>query len=249
MKIASFDVGTKNLAYCITDSDIIVGWDVLNVKHTTHESLCANIVNTLDMCPQLLDVDTVLIEKQPSRNNKMRIVEALLNAYFVIKGVTSETSSIRKVTVYSSKHKLGSSTFRGKSSYTERKKLGITRCNEFLKKSNQPDAFRTQFDASKKKDDLADSLLQALSYTNNTNLKEIECMDLETSCAITSRKPTRKQEAKLYSKSNLKYLLKQFSKDDAEDVHDFIVNDPKLTRAVNHWYSAGGIDKAIRELL
>ena len=127
MKIASFDVGTKNLAYCIVENGLIQHWDVLEIKYTTNETLCNNIVRAMDVHPELLEVDTVVIEKQPSKNNKMRIVEALLNAYFVIKGTTSASSLVSKVCVYSSKHKLGDTNLRGNSNYRERKKLGITR--------------------------------------------------------------------------------------------------------------------------
>ena len=53
----------------------------------------------------------------------MRIIEGLLNAYFVIKGITNRESDIDKVIVYSAKHKLGKDTFRGKTNYSQRKKF------------------------------------------------------------------------------------------------------------------------------
>ena len=83
MKILSFDVGIKNLAYCITNNEVIEKWEVLDITANAKESNCAKLVTILDTCEGLLDCDLVLIEKQPSKNNKMRIIEGLLNAYFV----------------------------------------------------------------------------------------------------------------------------------------------------------------------
>ena len=245
MKILSFDVGTKNLAFCILDEQTITHWNVIDVKCKSSDDICSRIVDTLDEYPDLLLADLVLIEKQPSKNNKMRIVEALLNAYFVIKGVNNPSSLISKVLVYSSKHKLGSTNLRGSLNYRERKKLGMTRCQEFLTRSSQPDQFISLYSSSKKKDDLADCLLQALSYTKDDTLHTIEAIDLDTSCKIVARKATKKQEAKMYSKSNLKFIFLQHSSSDS--LNSLIDSSPKVRKALSHWYPAGGISKALRE--
>ena len=250
MKVASFDVGTKNLAFCILDNNRIQSWNVLEISYRNNEQLCVNVVKALDAFEELLNVDTVVIEKQPSKNNKMRIVEALLNAYFVINGATKDTSPITKVAIYSSKHKLGSNTIKGKTNYRERKKLGVTRCAEFLKETAdvQDERFAKMFTQSKKKDDLADSLLQGLSYMKDDTLTSIEHMDLDTVCKISARKPNKKQEAKMYSKSNLKYLFVEFRKTSAhkEALYNHVKDSTKLQRALKHWYDED-IDKSLRE--
>ena len=128
MSILSFDVGIKNLAFCILKENVIIEWNVSEIKYRTNQSLCDAIVNHLNEFPQLLECETVLIEKQPSRNNKMRIIEALLNAYFVIKGSSNNESNITKVLVYSAKYKLGTNTMKGKTNYNERKKLSQIYC-------------------------------------------------------------------------------------------------------------------------
>ena len=248
MKIVSFDVGTKNLAYCILDDDTIIHWNVVDVKYKTNEDLCCRIVETLDNCPEVLNADLVLIEKQPSKNNKMRIVEALLNAYFVIKGLNEPSSMIAKVLVYSSKHKLGATNLRGALNYRERKKLGMTRCEEFIKESSQSELMIQLYMKSKKKDDLADCLLQALSYTKNDTLKVIETLDLDTTCKIVARKPTKKQESKMYSKSNLKFILSIHSCQTIESIQALQSSNYKIKKALDHWYPQGGLQKAMREL-
>lgn len=238
MKILSFDVGIKNLAYCIFDSQSqkIQNWNIIDITAKKNDNACAHMVNLLDKYPELLQCDLVLIEKQPSRNNKMRIVEGLLNAYFVIKGITSKESDITQVIVYSAKHKLGKDTFRGKSNYTQRKKLGVFRSEAFLKQYPQTDEFHTMFITSKKKDDLADSLLQALSYIN----VDIKCdtKSFTENEKVISRKPSKKQERSRYSKCNLKYILNEYVKESKtkEYILDKIESETKIISAVKYWY-------------
>jgi hypothetical protein len=228
MKVISFDVGMKNLAYCVSDNDKIIDWNVIELKPMTKEDLCCCIVRTLDGLELLNNSEIVLIEKQPSRNNKMRIIEALLNAYFVIRGSSNSQSSISKVIVYSAKHKLGKNTFKGMSSYRERKKLGIARTIEFLNSTPENEEMKSLFAASKKKDDLADSLLMALAYNKSDMLSEISTRTLPEPIKIVCRKPTSSQEKKGYSKSNLKWLL-------INKKETFHTNS-KIIKAANKWY-------------
>tara|TARA_B100001094_G_scaffold310830_1_gene345874 strand:- start:2734 stop:3480 length:747 start_codon:yes stop_codon:yes gene_type:complete len=200
MYILSFDVGLKNLAYCIYDTvnDKIQKWSVDTIISQKNEDTCRSLVRHLDSISLQDNVSVVLIEKQPSKNNKMRIIEALLNAYFVIK------KPELKIIVYSAKHKLGSDTFKGKHMYKERKNLSVNRCNHYLK--NKQSEYLDFFQKSKKKDDLADSLLQVLSYCKRDNFETPE-EGIENICKVSMRKPTASQEKKGYSKSNLKYLI------------------------------------------
>ena len=238
MKLLSFDVGIKNLAYCIfnTDNNSIEKWNIIDITPKKNDNACAHMVNLLDGYEELLNCDIVLIEKQPSKNNKMRIVEGLLNAYFVIKGITNKDSSISKVIVYSAKHKLGKDTFRGKANYSQRKKLGVFRTHSFLKQYTQTDTFNTLFTNSKKKDDLADSLLQALSYIN----LDINC-DTESFVKqekIISRKPSKKQERSRYSKCNLKWIFNEYIKEGytKELILNKIESETKVLSAVKYWF-------------
>ena len=237
MKIVSFDVGIKNLAYCIFDTETmkIKDWNIVDITTNKKNNECSQVVSVLDQYNNLLDSNLVLIEKQPSKNNKMRIIEALLNAYFVIKGINDKDSSISNVKVYSAKHKLGNDTFKGKVNYNQRKKLGIYKSEIFLKSNIQDTKFVELFEKSKKKDDLADSLLQALSYINF----DIKC-NTEEFCIqdkIISRKPTKKQEKTRYSKYNLKYIINEFKKDN-NDIEEYIKSNVRLTKDINYWFKS-----------
>jgi len=85
--------------------------------------------------------------------------------------------------------------------YRQRKKVAVERAREFISKDPNKN-WITEFDKSKKKDDLADTVMQALSYINKTP---------ETPAAQKGkmpRKPTENQKQTKYSKANLAYLLK-----------------------------------------
>ncbi len=160
MIILSFDVGIKNLAYCMIDSEdnSILDWDVLDCT-STNPTL--KILEEFDQLPQLLDADVVLIEKQPSFNPKMRIISNTLYVYFTLR-VKHEASRNIKIEYYSAKHKLRccdiTEVFKTKSKYRQNKKLGIIHTTHLIK------THQDFFEKSKKKDDLADCYLQALSY-------------------------------------------------------------------------------------
>jgi len=242
MKVVSFDVGCKNLAYCVieecAEGKRIVHWEVVDLKNTSRDSICASVVSCMDARPFLLEANAVVIEKQPAKNNSMRIIEALLNAYFVIKGVP-------KVVIYSAKHKLGSVTIKGKAGYRDRKRLGVNRCAEYVK--CQSDSVQAQFHSSKKKDDLADCLLQGLSYMGDAKFTEITHMQVDCICKIVARKPTKKQESTMYSKSNIKFFLKDST---FEESMALVETNEKLRKALLRFYGPGadGMRSARKEL-
>ena len=64
MIILSFDIGIKNLAYCLIDSEdkTILDWNVLDCSGT-NEAL--RVIQELDALEYLREADIVLIEKQP----------------------------------------------------------------------------------------------------------------------------------------------------------------------------------------
>ena len=238
MAIASFDVGMKNLAYAVIDSErSILYWNTHDISPARGEDVCVCLVKLLDTLPFLLhDVETVIIEKQPSKNNKMRIIESLLYAYFIIKGASSEDSSVKKAVIYSAKYKLGAESFRGKSSYAERKKLSVLRCSKFIE--SQSESMQTLFNGSKKKDDLADSLLQGLAYMKAPELTALSELKFSYEEKIVSRKPSKKQNKYGFSKSNLKWTY-------THEASKF-ETCPKVISACKKWY--GSVDEALNAL-
>jgi hypothetical protein len=160
MLTLSFDVGYKNLSYCklASDTHTIVDWNVCAIPSngTNVQKVTAFLFETFGA--DIPEIDAVLVEKQPARNVKMRLIETMLLTFFATHGV-------RTVLSYSAKHKLGSvgKQTRGKKNYSLRKKTSVLMCSSYLEKIDNPTHVAI-FQQSKKKDDLADALLQYLSY-------------------------------------------------------------------------------------
>jgi hypothetical protein len=199
--LLSIDVGIKNLAMClIQESDCrVVQWDVSGVPPQHRDGLFQSLRNHLDDRPWTLDATTVLIEKQPGVNKTMKTVENFLHAYFVIKNPTSE------VIIYDARHKVPDVVGAGKTKYRQRKQASVDRCRDFIKNSNVNAHWMDTFVASKKKDDLADTVLQALSYINRRVSEKKAPVEKKK---LVARCPNENQKATKYSVPNLVWLVK-----------------------------------------
>jgi hypothetical protein len=195
MRVLSIDVGIRNLAMCLIDlsTKVIHQWEVDGVPPESSDGLFVSLRKHLDARPWVLEAQTVLIEKQPDYNRKMQSVEHFLNAYFVIKCPSAQC------VIYHAKHKVPDVSGPGKKKYTQRKNASIEMCLEFIEETNK--TWLPLFTKSKKKDDLADTVMQALSYTPepvvSTHPKK-----------IVARQPNENQKRTRYSKSNLVWLVK-----------------------------------------
>ena len=207
--ILSIDVGIKNLAMCLIDDQTqkILQWDVSGVPPEHKDGLYPCFRRHLDDRPWVLDAKTVLIEKQPGQNKKMKSIENFLHAYFVIKIPEQETI------IYDARHKVPDVAGTGKARYRQRKQTAITRCGEFLEKSEPNKSWLPHFKKSKKKDDLADTVLQALSYINRI---EPKAKAKTKTASVKPRKPTEHQSNTKYSKSNLAWFMKNHTMEELE---------------------------------
>ena len=198
--ILSIDVGIRNLAMCLFDehSTLIKQWDVSGVPPEHRDGVYVSLRKHLDERPWVLEADTVLIEKQPDRNKKMKTVENFLHAYFVIKAPTTETI------VYDARFKIPDVSGPGKAQYMKRKKASIERCKTFLETHENNHHWLPVFDASKKKDDLADTVMQAISFTKRVEPSTTKKVPKK----IVARKPNDNQKRTKYSKPNLLWIYK-----------------------------------------
>jgi len=210
MKILSFDVGIINLAYCIFDNltKKIIHWEIINneiknfnakISSSGVSDLYINLIKNLDQRPHLLDVDIVLIEKQPSFNPKMRIIAGCLQTYFYIRGVVdkSEDIKIKSVEFFSPKNKLkcytgpeldiskNGKTVKGK--YAQTKKMGVLIARSKLEENEETKTMCTLFENSKKKDDLSDCYLQALTYIMFKSVKNASSVKNAASVNVTKK--------------------------------------------------------------
>jgi hypothetical protein len=121
MRILSWDVGIYNLSYCILEKKEnevkIIDWDIVNLVDNeelkkNRNLLFENIPRKLYEKPQLLDVDIVVIENQPSlKNPQMKSIQMILYSYFLILGKVigngeKSSSYIDKIDFCSASNKL-----------------------------------------------------------------------------------------------------------------------------------------------
>jgi len=192
MSILSIDVGIKNLAMCLLNSNkIIQKWEVAGVPPQHKDGLFVCLRNHLRERPWTLEASTILIEKQPDRNKSMKGVEHFLHTYFLC--------SDKNVIIYDARHKIPDISGPGRELYMKRKKASIDRCRNLIMET-QPHWIEF-FDKHKKKDDLADTYMQAMSYT----VPEIEAV----AKGVRPRKPTENQSRTKYSRANLAWIVVQ----------------------------------------
>ena len=203
MKLLSIDVGIRNLAMCLLNDteNLIEQWDVSGIPPQHDDGVYVSLRKHLDDRPWTLDADVILIEKQPDRNKKMVSVMHFLHAYFVIKNPRAETI------IYDARHKIPDVAGPGRAQYLKRKKTSIERCKEFIHTGDTNAHWIPVFNTSKKKDDLADTVMQALSYTRRTEVTST-APKKKKSTKIIPRKPNENQKATKYSKSNLAWIYK-----------------------------------------
>lgn len=198
--ILSIDVGIKNLAMCLLNetSNLVVEWDVSGVPPQHSDGIYVSLRKHLDARPWVLTAKTVLIEKQPDRNKRMVSVMHFLHAYFIIKCPAAETI------LYDARHKIPDVAGPGRSQYLKRKKVSIERCEEFIRQDDVNAHWLPIFLESKKKDDLADTVMQALSFVNRVEVKSTK--KVKKSTKLVPRRPNENQKATKYSKSNLAWI-------------------------------------------
>ena len=199
--ILSIDVGIRNLAMCLLDEDsgnLVREWDVSGVPPEHKDGVYVSLRKHLDERPWVLTAKTILIEKQPERNKKMISVMHFLHAYFIIKCPDAETI------LYDARHKIPDVAGPGKAQYNKRKKVSIERCEAFIRDGATNTHWLDTFLKSKKKDDLADTVMQALSFVNR--IEVTPASKKKKSTKLVPRRPNENQKMTKYSKSNLAWI-------------------------------------------
>jgi hypothetical protein len=250
--VLSVDVGTRNLAYCTYDSDAkkIRDWRLVDIGRTAEP--CARLFEVLEAL-SFQPCDAVVIERQPGRNKGMLRIEAYLHMYFVARKVAP------KVVLYHAGNKLRDTGMenrgRARTQYAARKKASIELTYAFLAEHPQDPAIKQTFEGSKKKDDLADTLLQAVHYCQEiTAAKKPRGIDASP---VKPRKPTEKQmQSGKYTPANLKYLLEDRKKntifayvesDPVKAALSLVSGDAKIVRAMERLY--GSPEQCVRSFL
>jgi len=226
MSLLSIDCGIKNLAMCLIDPQTkkIQKWDVSGVPPKHADGIFPCMVKHLKEKPWVLEASTVLIEKQPDRNRGMKGIENLLHTYFLVAN--------KDVVIWDARHKVPDMAGAGKAKYAQRKKASVERARKFIDSTINQEWIKF-FDSHKKKDDLADSLMQSLSFINK---RPAESENPKKEKKQVPRKPTENQTRTKYSKANLAYLVKTGAKQDArfkKDLARYYRNLEELKKEFN----------------
>lgn len=210
MYLLSIDVGIRNLGMCLIDTTNlkIKNWDASGIPPQHSDGIFVSLKKHFRDRPWVLEASKVIIEKQPDKNRTMKSVENFIHAYFLC----NDTD----VQLYDARFKIPDVVGPGKAMYVKRKRESVIRCTEFLKESGNEEQWLEWFRAQKKKDDLADTVMQALSYCQSQPL-----VKNDKNKKKTPRKPTPNQRDTVFSRANLAWLYvngessstKRFDKD------------------------------------
>ena len=232
--LLSIDVGTRNLGICLLDDDKnIVEWEVGSIPKFHVDGFCQAVVKHLNERPWIKTATTTLIEKQPPKNKAMKRMEAYLELYCIMIGCPT-------VICYNAVNKVPDCPGKGRKAYVRRKNVGIERAREYINDTKQGEKWINLFNDSGKKDDLADSLLQGLSYNVNT----VVCKPISKK-KVNPRRPTDHQKTTKYSKSNLYYLFKKELHGDLEELKINVRKKKRWMRDVQRYYH--NLDEACQD--
>jgi len=191
--ILSFDIGIKNLAYCLMYKDNtidnnnikIINWDIIQLieddvkcKGVSLDAITNVLYNKLQEIFLDYDITEVLLENQPVlKNPVMKSIQIILYSFFQYEKVLmGRDINLIKFINASNKLKLGKNLseinnsediVKIKSKYTKNKKLAIIYTNHFLQERLIEEdyiKYNEIFNKHKKKDDLSDAFLQGLYY-------------------------------------------------------------------------------------
>ena len=191
--ILSFDIGIKNLAYCILyqneDKTITIEkWDIIKLleddekcKGFSLNEITKRMYNKLNSELEDYDITEVLLENQPClKNPVMKSIQMIIYGYFQYQTILMgrEIKNIKLINA-SNKLKVGKNLHeinnkdeitKIKNKYTRNKKLAIEYTNWiFINRVKNHEELYEYFNNNKKKDDLADAFLQGLYYINLSN--------------------------------------------------------------------------------
>lgn len=191
--ILSFDIGIKNLAYCILDKDednklSIIKWDIIKLLEDNEkckgfplDELTKRLYKQLNSHFYSYNITKVLLENQPVlKNPVMKSVQMIVFSFFQYQAIllAREINTIKLINA-SNKLKVGKTfteinnnedIIKIKSKYTRNKKFAIEYTYKILQ--DRIENFETLiefFKENKKRDDLADAFLQGIYYIDFVN--------------------------------------------------------------------------------
>ena len=121
-------------------------------------SLGRAMASEFDTLFESIVFDVICIENQISPiANRMKTLQGMISQYFIMK-------ECKTIEFIASSNKLKPYITQNKTTYAERKKMGVDITRKHLEENKDISKWHTHFETHKKKDDLADCYLQGLYY-------------------------------------------------------------------------------------
>lgn len=159
--LLSIDCGTRHFSWCALDDDRIVGWDVCPLESRNGPEFLQSIQSQPEFIKNISEAKQVIIEQQPPRNYSMLRQMFYLECFCAKYAPTCIVHAQTKVATWK-KHLPGYTQPR---TYAARKKCSVQTVAHILENNIVTVSMEhNPFQDAKKRDDLSDSLCQALSY-------------------------------------------------------------------------------------
>jgi len=197
--------------------------------------LGASMYKYLDLMPEFLQVDDVLVENQPTHiNPHMKSVSSMLYAYFIMRGIHEKDktgSTIKNINFCSPSNKIKvGGTDAGKridnaeddKVYKATKELGVKLCKALI---SDNDEWLAIIESHKKQDDMADAFLQAIIMNFGSKLPEHYA------------KKIREVDMNIHQKQelNVDYEIKcKIKSNDVDVTEDALLNDVDVNKCINN---------------
>lgn len=168
----------------ISNTDNVI--DIVNkikVNQVSINDVLKQLIVKLDFIPEILQVDKIIIENQPSlKNPKMKTVASALYTYFLMRGIVDKEktkSTIKEIHFISPSNKLKvdkdntikilSNITKSEEKYKLTKSLGIQYCKQLIKNDINSNKILEEEKKIDKIDDLCDAMLQGAYYLTIKN--------------------------------------------------------------------------------
>lgn len=143
-----------------------IGVNIKNKFNETFQDVAKPGSNISEPLEPVGKIDYVIIENQIGPLAiRMKTIQGMIVQYFIMSHL-----NVEHIEFISAANKLKDCDMKDKEKYSDRKKMGISKCLGILTSDFRFNEHVNYFNSHKKKDDLSDSFLQGLWFINNKKL-------------------------------------------------------------------------------